>query len=369
MRFLVPVALLATSLSTAQDAPRKSGSGFLGFGSRPREQISSALFPEQTAPAPANGPRVSENIFKDGKPTKVEPVSYVIENGRRVERPVTTSLPAAPVAQPAVPALDAATTAALAEPAEKKKGGLFGFGKKDEVPSVEPIVAPAAAPTLTAAPLAVPTPAPPASVPRPMTAEPVPVVEKEKKGFFDKRDDEPSFASESKRGSWIPFMGRKKEADPLVAAVPPVTAEPLPQASPVTPAAAPAKPAAKPATAEAPAVKSDKPASFTITRDDSKPQETKKKDTDEAPGGGILTPLTKIRPPQKEIDLTGAETIIQNGEIVAGSSTSFPPTSASQPSSPRQAPQVIDGVKTYSSWDDVDARSQSAADKILNRIR
>jgi hypothetical protein len=38
-------------------------------------------------------------------------------------------------------------------------------------------------------------------------------------------------------------------------------------------------------------------------------------------------------------------------------------------SGPRQAPQVVNGVKTYTSWDDVNANSSSAADRIIGRMR
>jgi hypothetical protein len=107
-------------------------------------------------------------------------------------------------------------------------------------------------------------------------------------------------------------------------------------------------------------------ATFEIRRDESKPVEPEKKEKFDL-DGSLLNPIAKIRP-KKDIDLTGAETIIQNGEIVAGSD---PLAAAVQTdtTAPRQAPQVVNGVKTYSSWNDVDARSASAADKIISRIR
>lgn len=357
MRFLVPVALLATSFSLADDAPRKGG-GLFGFGSQPREQLSSALFPEQTPSLPSSeGPRSGEAIFRGGAPAKVEPVSYVIENGRRIQRPIEP----APAATPAPPVAAEPVEVAEPETQGKKRGGFLGFGKKEEPgPAVPPVV-----PNFTAAPVS-PAPAPVQAsrteTPRSEVAETVQPVEKEKKRFFEKKHEEPAFEGESKRGGWIPFVGgRKKESDPI-AATPIPAAEPLPQAKPV------ATSPAKPATASGTSAKPETP-SFVITKDNSKPEDKPKKEHREGSEGGILTPLTKIKPPQKEIDLTGAETIIQDGQIVDDTPSGFSPAAAPAPSAPRQAPQVVDGVKTYSSWDDVNARSQSAADKILNRIR
>ncbi|MEM9018772.1 MAG: hypothetical protein AAGC68_17315, partial [Verrucomicrobiota bacterium] len=80
----------------------------------------------------------------------------------------------------------------------------------------------------------------------------------------------------------------------------------------------------------------------------------------------------KIRPPKppREIDMTGAETIIANGEILGEEEDIVESNRVAAGSSPeRQAPRVVDGVTTYSSWDDVNARNVSAADKILNQIR
>ncbi len=86
-------------------------------------------------------------------------------------------------------------------------------------------------------------------------------------------------------------------------------------------------------------------------------------------GGGLLSPIANIRVPRKEIDLTSAETIIQDGEIVAGTETSFDTVPEPSSTGQRQAPQVVNGVKTYTSWGDVNARSSSAADKIIGSMR
>lgn len=84
-----------------------------------------------------------------------------------------------------------------------------------------------------------------------------------------------------------------------------------------------------------------------------------------------LNPIKKdlIPIPHKEVDMTGAETIIQNGEIVDGDSEEFVMETESANTGSHEPPKIVNGVKTYSSWDDVDARSLSPADKILNQIR
>jgi hypothetical protein len=53
-------------------------------------------------------------------------------------------------------------------------------------------------------------------------------------------------------------------------------------------------------------------------------------------------------------------------------SSPSPTDSASRgapPAAPRQAPQVVNGVKTYASWDDVGALTNSAADRLIGGIR
>lgn len=368
MRFLLPALLLATTLSHSAEAPRKTGGGLFGFGNPPREQISGALFPEEITPSGTTQPRSSDanTIFREGQPAKVKPISYVIENGRRVERPVQPA-PSPPPAENAA-STAAATIAATNEGSalEGKKRSLFGFGKKDETPSAALPPAPAPAPALTAAP--VPPVAQPAPAPKPaLVAETMETEPKEKRRFFDRGPAEPA-AEDSKRGSWIPFVGgRKKETTPGPVVASPaatITAEPI---APATVAQTTQPAPAKPSTTA-----SEKPGatpSFVITQPHSSPDQKPKKET-KADGDSLIpNPLTKIKPPRKEIDLSGAETIIQDGQIVGESGTTFTTSAPTSPSAPRQAPQVVDGVKTYSSWDDVNARSQSAADKIINRIR
>lgn len=328
----------------------------------------------------------ADGIFRSGEPQQVAPVSYVIENGRRVERPVAA--PAAPQTPPATatvsmekpvlalqPLSSPATDPILAatnQGAEKKKGFL-GFGKKDhEAADPNPIVSPVPAATPLMAETPVASPIPTVSKPVPV-AKPAPVAKPEAPATVDTpaatnvKVDTPTFAGvkpEKEKSSWIPFLGRKKNEEPTAAPVAsvPVVATPTGPtmvASPAPAASTPAPAGEKPATTEV--------ATYEIRRDDSKPIEAKKEDRE----GGILSPITKIRPPRKEIDLTGAETIIANGEIVKESSTPTPVVAATEATGngPRQAPQVVNGVKTYTSWDDVNARSSSAADRIIGRMR
>jgi hypothetical protein len=405
--------ILLLSLTTAlafpamaADPPSKRGGGFFGFGAPPAEQISAGLFPEagsgqtastglsSTATRQRSAAPSSDGIFRSGEPQQVAPVSYVIENGRRVERPVAAA-PAAPLASttaPVAPPLEkpalavqtlssptpAPVLAATNQGAEKKRGFL-GFGKKDSGdadsnPVVTPV--PAAAPLIAATPVAAPAPAPAAVKPGPV-AKPTPVAKPEAPATVDTpasnqvKVDTPTFAGvkpEKEKSSWIPFLGRKKNEESTAAPVasPPVVATPTAPAmtaSPVPATASPAPAAEKPAANEV--------ATFEIRRDDSKPSEPKKEEKADREGG-LLAPISKIRPPRKEIDLTGAETIISNGEIVkeaAPAAATVAATPGTSPVGPRQAPQVVNGVKTYTSWDDVNARSTSAADRIIGGIR
>lgn len=366
MRISLFTLALASSLPVlAADPPSKRSGGLFNFRSPSREQISAGLFPDarpSSAPtssggaSPTQSPRASDDIFRGQGPQKIEPVSYVIENGRRVEKPLPTSLTpkkqeesasTQPLSAPAAP-----IPAEAVNSGEKKRGGFFGFGKRGEdSPEANPVVPPV--------PVAAPTP--PSAVPL-APAKPSPVPDP------TPSNETPSFAEtkeEKGKGSWIPFLNRKKAEAPVAAD--PLAAVPVAEeASAPAPAPVVAKPTPKPAAAPSQKPASPEVATFEIRRDESKPVENKPEKANRE--SGLLAPIAKIRPPRKEIDLSGAETIIQNGEIVGESESTFTTSSAS-PSGPRQAPQVVNGVKTYSSWNDVDARSSSAADKIINRIR
>ncbi len=66
---------------------------------------------------------------------------------------------------------------------------------------------------------------------------------------------------------------------------------------------------------------------------------------------------------------TAIEPVIQDGEFVNNPTPNGYQTSAPPPALEYKAPTVVNGVTTYSTWDDVDARSVSAADKIISKMR
>ena len=392
-RLLLATLLCAASLNAA-DPPAKRGGGLFGFGAPKSEQISAGLFPERgyaaetsntivtsSANAPTSGAGGSE-IFRSGQPQPVDAVSYVIQNGRKVERPIEAAAPvaatAAPVAQAVAPA--ASSGVELASDEGRRRGGLFAFGRRGDSADENEVVTPVPTEGGFAPPRATPSAAPaPAPAPAPVVAAPalappaIPAAPATPAVPVTETAETPDFAGvEKEKGDkfgWIPFMGRKKQdgAPVMEAAAPAVvaTAEPL-VAAPAPTGAAPAP--AKPAVAASTASTTAPTTTFEVPRDESKKAE-KKEVKPGSSGGGLLSPIANIRVPRKEIDLTSAETIIQDGEIVAGSETNF--NTVPEPSSTvqRQAPQVVNGVKTYTSWGDVNARSSSAADKIIGSMR
>jgi len=397
-RFLLLAIVFSVTSIHAAAPPTKRGGGLFSFGAQKSAQISAGLFPERgseaaatynvvtSSSAPAGG---GSDIFRMGQPKPVDAVSYVIQNGRKVDRPIAMEAPVA-----ATPAAETAAPPVIEAPAEtsgvelasgegRKRGGLFAFGRRgdnaeeNEVvtpipaesgfapPRATPSAAPAQAPLVAVPARPVAVPATPVSVPATPVA-PAVVVE---------TADTPNFAGVKKekgeKSRWLPFLSRRKQdsAPEMAAPAPAViaAAEPVPVAVPMTPATTASAPPAKPAAPNTVAASAPS-ATFEVPRDESKKEE-KKEVKPGSSGGGILSPIANIRVPRKEIDLSSAETIIQNGEIVAGSETNFETVTDSGSSAPRQAPQIVNGVKTYSSWDDITARSSSAADKIIGSMR
>ena len=134
-----------------------------------------------------------------------------------------------------------------------------------------------------------------------------------------------------------------------------------------------------PSSTSAPAPEPPKPEATTVANNSPTPEFEGSTTTaaveEKKEGNFLMNPINKLRPSKKDsapVDFTGAETIIQNGEIVAPSSTGSGAENAvadTGSNMPRQAPQVINGATTYSSWDDVEGTKTSAAEKILRQMR
>ncbi|NLT72013.1 MAG: hypothetical protein GXX91_15160 [Verrucomicrobiaceae bacterium] len=378
--FLLTVLLSLPSLHAA-DPPSKRGRGFFGFGGQKTEQISAGLFPQRTDESPAAADAATssrsqrDGIFRSGEPRQVDAVSYVIQNGRKIERPIAPSETATSDA-PTDETGSAPILAVLGSPTDggvetasddgRKKRGFFAFGRRGDREEENEVVTPVP----TAPPRATPAAAPAAAAPAAAN------IASATSGNAETLDT-PDFAGEAEEKNgllgWIPFFSRNKrdsaeEAQspaPVIATARPVPAAPVAAAKP-TPAAKPEPAAPKPAPAETTVV-ANEPASttFEVPRN----PEAKKEEKASSSGGGLLAPIANIRPPRKELDLTDAVTIIQDGEIVAESETNFETVPESDTDDSPQAPQIINGVKTYASWDDVAARSSSAADKIIRSMR
>lgn len=349
----IPLAILALAalLATPAHAQVKRG-GFFGFGNKNSEQISSGLFPDGSTYADQQGqpaPSSNENIFRQGEPEDVEAVSYVIENGEKVKREIPAKV----------------------EEEESRKKGFFSFGKKDEAAADE-----ALEPVPSYPDSSEPAPRMAASNPGPVDTSDAPLEQsdaiqarpvEEKSGFF----------SFFKKGEKVPEPAPVADTTPVVAetTVAETTAprsapnpQPAPRSTP-EPSVAPA-----PAPAEAPADSAPVPA-FAGVEEEEMPSDKKEKKGLAMPSlasiPSIPNPIPKIRPPKKEkpVDMTGAETIIADGEIVQEEEDIVDTNIVATGTGQREPPRVVNGVTTYSSWDDVEARSVSAADKILNSIR
>ncbi len=348
---LLTALVLLPFAADAADTPSRWG-GMFGFGSSKQkgEQISSDLFPAGTQSASPTPPVASpvttttdESIFRGGEPQKVEPVSYAIENGQKVEKEV-----------------------------EKKKSSIFSFGKRDESGAAENQVL---APVPTATPATTIPATPIVAVPNqvPVQATPTAVLTDSPTPIPTAAPVAPPAAGEAKesRFGWIPFLSKKKEEAPVpaFANTTPAPAAPMVASEISPPAATPA--ATTPPAAVKETAKPAAPAGGTGVASFEVPKKTGQEVEKPKPegGGGLLAPIAKIRPPKKEIDLTNAETIIQNGEIVAPTESNFETAPTPATSTERRPPAVVNGVKTYSSWDDVEGRSTSAADRIINQIR
>ncbi|MEX2579615.1 MAG: hypothetical protein WD342_11210 [Verrucomicrobiales bacterium] len=336
MRTLFPsIALTLLIASTSAEAQVRKSGGLFGFG-RKEEQLSAGLFPESspgTAPAQAaeraeRTERDNDTIFRGGKPRDIEAVSYVIRDGQKVEREVP------------------------------EKRNFFAFGRKDrDVDTIDRTMAtPAPEPQAdaeTSGPVAAPV-ATPIPEPRAMDDSPNEKAKDDKKagGFF----------------SFLPWNKEKEEAEDDA---PRPVAAPVAEPDQSEPPSAPEVAESKPAPAGAPSVPEF--SGVEVPRKDKKEKKEKKEESDE--GGGLLAPLANLKPARKPTEYENAETIIADGEIVESvkvieeEESAAQSNAASDGEAPSEPPKTVDGVKTYSSWGDVDARSSSAADQILKKLR
>lgn len=379
MRYSTLFTLLVISTLASAEAQVKKG-GLFGFGSND-DQISAALFPTTAvslntstgapvSPEPAAQPERSESdtIFRGGDPAEVDAVSYVIDaNGQKVEKEI-----------------------------DSKKKGLFGFGKKAEKPVAESLT-PIPEPTYPEPQLSnvIPVPAPEAAgatapAMETITERVADTVADTSEAISEAVNTPPPAGEKKKSGGFFSIFGGKKAEDvpetpafampdgvvaveestapaapatPAAPAAPATTSTPAAPTTPAAPAPAPASTPASPAPAT-----TDAAPRFAGTEPEAKPEAKPEKE-----GFSLPNPIAKIRGQKEEktrtIDLTGAETIIQNGEIVAAPENIVESNRDEESSGDRQPPRMVNGVKTYSSWDDIEARSVSAADKILNQIR
>jgi len=340
MRYSALLTILVSLTLTSVDAQVKKV-GLFGFGADD-DQISADLFPASatgTFPTTATGTMDSSNdapvssrndddtIFRGGEPAEIDAVSYVIENGEKVEKKV-----------------------------ESKKKSFFGFGKKAEneiTNAIEPIPADSYQPANV---IQVPAEVAEAS------ASVETVVEETSEAVMEAVNTPPVVEEKKKSGGLFSFFGKKSEdipetpafaMDEEVVSVQETVAPANPYQAPA--ADVPASPVAAPVVA-------DPVPQFAGMEPQAKPEKE---------GFSLPNPIAKMRGQKEEktIDLTGAETIIQNGEIVEEAADIVESNRVEMDQGDRQPPRIVDGVKTYSSWDDVNARSVSAADKILNQIR
>lgn len=169
-----------------------------------------------------------------------------------------------------------------------------------------------------------------------------------------------------KKGGILSFNPFKKSDEPEPVMSEPIASQPV-AATVTEPAPAPAQTSSPaPEAAPKPAAESTDVPTFVST---APPEAEKKKESKIA---GLVSPIKNLNPipsMKKDVDYTGAETIIQDGEIVDEEPDDFVMEVESTETGTREPPKVVNGVKTYSSWDDVDARALSPADKILNQIR
>jgi hypothetical protein len=352
MKVYITLCLLMSLYFTGASQAQVEKVGLFGFKRGDKNELSSELFPNNSSegeaplpPAekavePSNKIPAGFKIFKSGKPKKVGEVSYVIEDGEKVET-------------------------AIEGEAIKKDRGLFSFGKKKKSKVTgENIELAPEAPT----PVAYQTPAvseitDPMSLPEELLEATNKKARDKKSGFFGlfggKKRAEVSAAPSTIPVGRVTVSQPEASAKPSTATVPqPATASSSREVTPIPTANSP-KPSLAPVVVDTETIKVE---GETIAKEEKRGPKF------------LITPINKLKAAKNKspsVDLTDAETIIQDGEIVTSSSTNVVNGAIEdlEANMPGQAPQVINGATTYSSWDDVKGTTSSAVDKILRQMR
>jgi len=321
MRYFTPALALVFLTAVPDSGAQVKKGGFFGFG-RNDDQISAGLFPvdapaatpvQTSAPAP---PQDNDGIFRRGEPSNIEPVSYVIEDGERIEVEVP------------------------------EKRNFFAFGRREKAEEKVAEMAPSV-PDFNYQSATEP-------VSTPTVEEEVTTTIAEPRLMQDIPEEAIAQPEEEKKsGGFFSFFSRKKDPDPIAnEAVITAVSRPVTESTSVTESATPV---AKPTMVEVPSVPE--------FADTNKP---KKEKNDRA---GILPPLPKIKIPKKPTNYENVETIIEDGEIIGEGDSIVDAQIITNEPSGDAPPRMVNGVTTYSSWDDVGVSTGSAADKILKQIR
>ncbi len=323
LSYLFLISFCLTPLSSEAQKPKKGG--FLGFGKK-EEAVSGGLFPDKQQELGKEG----KKMFKDGGSATTKP-------------PVTT--------QAEIPVAEKTSK-------NKKKGGFFSFGKKSEsqpnIPGIVPIPENAGPITLSNPPAPSTTHAaiflndPALATPSAPKAK-----GKRKFSFFPKKNKDQ-----------LDENDLKKIADAGVYQ----TVE----GTPPTPGASTALKGADPQNNKVGGNGIDDLITQAPTDSPQEPQadQTKKKKRKLGFPKLAMPSLPKVKKPGKKTDYTSVETVMKDGAFVEKTETETTFSNAPlNENGERRPPTVVNGVKTYSNWNDVEGRSTSAADKILRQLR
>jgi len=322
LSYLFLISFCLTPLSSEAQKPKKGG--FLGFGKK-EEKVSGGLFPDKKQELGKEG----EKMFKDGGSATTKP-------------PVPT--------QAEIPVAEKTSKS-------KKKGGFFSFGKKSESQPVIPGIAPIpenAGPITLSNPPAPSTTGAAILLNNPALVTPSAPKEKGKRKF--------SFFPKRKKDQ-IDEIDLKKIADAGVYQTVEGTAP------------TPGSPTNHQETASPPTDSNSSIDDLIAQAQTGSPQEpqanqTKKKKRKLGFPKLAMPSLPKVKKPGKKTDYTSVETVMKDGAFVEKTETETTFSNAPlNENGERRPPTVVNGVKTYSSWNDVEGRSTSAADKILRQLR